>query len=184
MAVNILRFLKQAKHQIQQKQYCQAIVTYQQVISLARQLGDKNTEALALFEIGVIYHAFERTRKAAVYYQQALLLYEELGDRLFATRILQALGEIYLWTFKDPHKALSYYCQIATLYQELKNHELETATIKDMGSIYQDLGHPQQALEHYYLALAMAQKQGYYSLIAQLKKYIAEIDTSLEEKLN
>lgn len=61
------------------------------VLSLYRELGDRQGEAGALDSLGLLHHRLGRTGEAAAYYRRALAAFRELGDGDGETGALEGL---------------------------------------------------------------------------------------------
>ena len=75
------RLLQQGAQETQQEQSLQAIETLQQALAIARQLENKQLEALALVLIGKNYSNIGKPQQALDFYNQALPIFQEVGDR-------------------------------------------------------------------------------------------------------
>ena len=75
------QLIEQAKQQERQGQARQAIETWQQILSIARQFKEKKSEVLALNYIGFNYNSISQPQEALKYFNQALPITREVGDR-------------------------------------------------------------------------------------------------------
>ena len=65
------RFYQQGLEQLNKKQSQAALQTFQQVLTIRRQLGDRKGESLALFQIGKAYEQLGQKNRAQQYYREA-----------------------------------------------------------------------------------------------------------------
>lgn len=65
------RFYQQGLQQLNKKQSQAALQTFQQVLAIRRQLGDRKGESLALFQIGKAYEQLGQKQRAQQYYREA-----------------------------------------------------------------------------------------------------------------
>lgn len=75
------RLQLQALEQSQRGQPQEAIVTLQQALEIARQLRDRENEAIALLGLGFNYKNLGQNQRALDFYNQALPISQEVGNR-------------------------------------------------------------------------------------------------------
>ena len=67
----------------------------QQALVIAREIGDRRSEAADLGNLGIIYKDQGELLKAEDHHRQALVIHREIGDRLAEAQNLGNLGLIY-----------------------------------------------------------------------------------------
>jgi CHAT domain-containing protein/Tfp pilus assembly protein PilF len=159
----VKRLLEQANQQAaQQGQRPQAIETYQQVLAIARQLKDRQTEAIALNEIGYNYYKITQPQRALDYSNQALSIFREVGNRSKEAEALNIIGWIYNDT-QQIQKALEYFNQALPITKEVGDRSQQAKTLNNIASIYGITGQTQKALEYLNQALPITREVGDYS---------------------
>jgi CHAT domain-containing protein len=143
----IRNLLKQAFQQTKQGRSQQAIATFQQVLTLARQLQDKKNEATALLGIGFNYANIGQPQKALAYYNQSLPISKEVGDRATEATTLNNIGFVYD-SIKQPQKALAYHNQSLPLAKEVGDRATEATTLSNIGFAYRDAKQPTAAIKN------------------------------------
>jgi CHAT domain-containing protein len=73
-------------------QYCQS------ALRIAQQIGNRESEQVALVGIGLIYNQLKQYGQAEGVYQQALKIARQTGDRLNESVILTALGQVLAYS--------------------------------------------------------------------------------------
>ncbi|MFB2969173.1 tetratricopeptide repeat protein [Aerosakkonema sp. BLCC-F183] len=81
LRANADKLFVQGDEILRQGQWQKALETFQQVLAIRSQLGDRSGAADTLIKIGDIYDRLSRVQMARNYYQQALEIYREIGDR-------------------------------------------------------------------------------------------------------
>jgi len=71
---------KQGIEQFNQGKFREALKTFETVLGIFRQIGDRTGEATVINNIGQIYHKLGEYPKALEYYQQVLLIAKATGD--------------------------------------------------------------------------------------------------------
>ncbi|HEY9876408.1 MAG TPA: tetratricopeptide repeat protein [Candidatus Obscuribacterales bacterium] len=92
------RLSKQGTQLYRNRKYEEAIKTYQQVLAIRRELGDKAGVASALHNIGTIYfHLGRKQNKQSLnFLQEALAIRREIGDQVGVARTLYNIEKIDL----------------------------------------------------------------------------------------
>jgi CHAT domain-containing protein/Tfp pilus assembly protein PilF len=163
-----------------------AIARWQEALQLAKTVGDRDTEALALTWLGVAHSNLKDLKQASEYYNQVLQLYRETGDRHSQASTLMALGQIKS-TWGEYQNALDDYEQALKLWQEVKYRTGEAATLNNIGFVHSDLGDFNPALNYYQQALNLAQNLGNPANIAATLNNIGRAYSDLgktEDSLN
>ena len=75
------RLYEQGKQQYRTSQFRNAFQSYQQALSLYREIGDRAGEGTTLNNIGAVYSSLGQYPQAKEQYQQALAISREIGDR-------------------------------------------------------------------------------------------------------
>ena len=145
--------------QFNQGQFQQAFATFDQVLQLFRESGDRRNEAAVLTTLGTIYLRVGQYRNALEAYQQALAIQQSVGDRVGEGKTLSNIGSVYA-NQGQYEQALKLYKQALAIRQDLGDRLGVGATVSNLGSIYSQLGQYAQALHFYEQALAIRRDIG------------------------
>jgi tetratricopeptide (TPR) repeat protein len=180
-----------------------ALDAYQQVVALARTLGDPTTEGPMLQNVGRMDERLARYADALDAHQQALAIARRLGDRAAEGAAARGLGQAYA-LLGQYVQALAAFDQALTIARE-QAAALETAgdldaaetqrtaqfaTLNNVGIVYDDLSQPARALATYQQALALirdliagtsdpADRQSYRLGVARTLNNIGAVYTAL-----
>jgi tetratricopeptide (TPR) repeat protein len=91
--VAVAQLLQKGIQQYRSRQYQEALTTYQQVLSIRRELRDEAGVASALHNIGTIYFRLRQTNQAKEFLQQALAIRKQIGDKAGAARTLNNISK-------------------------------------------------------------------------------------------
>ena len=145
--------------QYQQGQFRNALITFEQLLVIFRELGDREDEGTTLNNIGAVYRSIGKYQQALDYYQQALLIFKEVGDRSGEGTTLNNLGLVYESIGKY-QQALDYYEQALVIIKEVGDRSGEGTTLNNLGLVYHSIGKYQQALDYYEQALVIRKEVG------------------------
>ena len=145
--------------QFNQGQFQQAFATFEQVLQLFRESGDRHNEAAVLTTLGTVYLRVGQYRNALEAYQQALAIQQSVGDRSGEGKTLSNIGSVYA-NQGQYEQALKFYKQALAIRQDLGDRLGVGATVSNLGSIYSQLGQYAQALHFYEQALAIRRDIG------------------------
>ncbi len=172
------QLIEQAKKQDQQQKYQQAVLTWQQVLTLARQLNDRKAQAEALLGIGRNNQKIGKPQPALDYLNQALTIYKEVGDRSGVADTLSGMGKVYS-NIGQPQKALELYQQALPLKKEVGDRSGVADTLNNIGAFYFNIGQLQKALEYYQQALPIKKEVGSSSGVATTLNNIGGVYLSI-----
>jgi len=148
------RLNKKGIQQYKRGQFREALATFQRVLAIRRELGDKAGEGTTLNNIGLIYSRLGQYPKALDYYQQALAIRKQIGDRSGVGQSLNNIGFIYQSQGQYP-KALEFYQQALAISKQVGDRAGVGSTLNNIGGIYDRLGQYPKALNYYQQALAI-----------------------------
>jgi tetratricopeptide (TPR) repeat protein len=92
--VAVAQLLQRGTQEYRNRKYQEALKTYQQVLAIRRELGDKAGIASALHNIGTIYFRLRQTNQAKKFLQEALVIRKQIGDKAGEARTLYNIQEI------------------------------------------------------------------------------------------
>lgn len=131
----------------------EALKEYQKAAELFRQNADKNGEAKALFEAGLISRDSGEKNAALTFFDKALTLYKAIPNQLEVAKTLTTVGTVYA-TSGDYKEAAKQYQQALPLFKD--SDKLEKAdALKGIGDSYLRLSDYPKALESYDQALVL-----------------------------
>ncbi|MCC5639842.1 CHAT domain-containing protein [Nostoc sp. CHAB 5844] len=104
------RLFEQGKQQLNQGQLQKALQTFQQVLKMRRQAGDRQKQADTIVAIADVYQKQKQYQQALEQYQQALVIVRDIRDRPREAQIWYAIG--------TTHNILQQYSQAIEAYQQ------------------------------------------------------------------
>lgn len=148
----ILTQIAQINYRLDNKQ--QAIVFYNEALTMSKKLKDKRLEVTVLNGMGWVYESLGKQQQALSLYMQVLPLLKDLNDLPGEATTLTVIGRVYE-ALGDKHQALAYYTQSLALTTKLKNRNWEATNLNDIGRIHSALGKQKLALEYFNQALPL-----------------------------
>ena len=137
-----------------------ALECLQQILSIDREIGDRQMEAIALAWIGRFYVDVDRQpQKAVEFYEQSLSIQRVLEDKDRLYEILTDTAELYQ-NVGQPQKALEYF-QEALVNRCATGDQSGVARVLFLiGRFYESTHQSQKALEYFRQALPMYRATG------------------------
>jgi tetratricopeptide (TPR) repeat protein len=161
----------QGKHQ-------RALESYQRVLDVARGIGDRREESLALSLLGRVYVDTGSVSTAIECYEQRLAISREIGDRRMEGVALRSLGRIYA-DAGNRNKAIEYYERSLSIAREINDRSGEAAAMGNLGQVYADLGATDRAIECYSQRLEtmreIGNRRGESAALGSLGRVYAEL---------
>jgi serine phosphatase RsbU (regulator of sigma subunit) len=154
--------------QLRQGAYHEAILTLQEALPLAREVGDRQRESRVLNNFAVAFHLLGDYEAALDYYLQALTVAEESNyNRIIATTYYN-IGEIYS-NLEQYELAITYYKQGLETAQRLNVHNMILSCLDGLGDVYLAIGQLESALSYLQqsLDLNLAEHPPYYYLLCE-----------------
>ncbi|KAB8317449.1 tetratricopeptide repeat protein [Tolypothrix campylonemoides VB511288] len=158
------RLYDQGVDQYESGQFQKSLETYQKVLAIYQQIGEKDDIAKTLYAIGIIYNQTSQYYKARDVLKQALVIYQELGDKESISDTLNSLGAVSKNLGQYP-QALEFYQQALAISQKVnigisnkETQETIALILNNIGLVYQSMGQYSQALEYYQQSLSLNQK--------------------------
>ncbi|WP_434684145.1 CHAT domain-containing protein [Pseudanabaena minima] len=147
----------QGNQQFQLSQFDAAFQSWQQALTIYREIKDRSREGAALGNLGLAYLSLGKYDKAIDYQLQRAELAKTMGDRSGQANSFGNLGNAYLALGKSD-KATEYFLQCLAIARELKDRQTEGATLGNLGIAYQNLGQYEKAIENYLVSLEIARE--------------------------
>ncbi|KAB8331770.1 CHAT domain-containing protein, partial [Scytonema tolypothrichoides VB-61278] len=139
--------------------YKQAIQYYQQSLSIARAIGDKQGEGNSLGSLGLAYGSLGDYKQAIQYYQQYLPIARAIGDKQGEGASLGNLGNAY-FSLGDYKQAIQYYQQSLSIARAIGDKQGEGNSLGSLGLAYDSLGDYKQAIQYHQQSLSIARAIG------------------------
>ncbi|BCL35692.1 CHAT domain-containing tetratricopeptide repeat protein [Nostoc sp. MS1] len=137
----------------------QALIKFEQALSLYRNLGDRSSQSLTLGHIGKIYSDLGELQKSLSYLNQTLNLRRQLGDKTGETITLSNIGAVYS-DLGELQKALDFFHQALSLNRQMGDKTREARSLNNIGSVYIDLEESQKALDYFHQSLLLRRQVG------------------------
>ena len=153
------RLLNQGVEEYDRSQYRQALQSWQQALTIYREIGDRGGEGNALGNLGSAYHSLGQYQLAIDYHQQALTILRKIGDRGGEGNALVNLGNAYD-SLGQYQLAIDYHQQALTISREIGDRGGEGSAVGSLGSAYDSLGQYQLAIEYHQQRLTIAREIG------------------------
>lgn len=142
------------------RRYAEAEDHYTAMLKLARELGSKRGEALALQRLGVLANDTDDDARSEDFYRQCLALKEELGDEEGQAQIYNNLGSIYS-SRGDFTKAAAELEKGLELRRRMESPEwLYIALYSNLGILYARQEQWAEAFKHSNEALRISEELG------------------------
>jgi CHAT domain-containing protein/Flp pilus assembly protein TadD len=142
-----------------QSQFREALETFQQVLTLVRQVGNKAVEGSTLYNIGEVYRNLGAYPKALESYAQALAITRKLGDKTGESKTLNNIGVVYD-NLGQYSKAIGFYQQALAIARKKSDKAGEGTILYNLGLVYNNLGQYPKALKVLQQALVIRTEVG------------------------
>ncbi len=132
------RLLKQGTQQLSSGQIGNARESWQQALTIFREIKQRNYESVVLLLLGMTYVYQNNYTTAIDYYQQALKIVQQLPKRNNEREILVQLGDAYR-ALRKYSQAIEYYQQALAIARQIKDSENEKIALTKLADAYLDL---------------------------------------------
>ncbi|MGB3759482.1 MAG: tetratricopeptide repeat protein [Rivularia sp. (in: cyanobacteria)] len=151
------KLFEKALEQAKANQLQAALRLWQQALKIYREIKDRQGEAAALGNIGLVYYSLRDYVKAISYLEQYLTIAREIKDRQGEINTLNYLGHAYK-SIGNYAKAIEYYKKYLLIAKEIKDVKAEEKTLSKIGVIYEFLGDYAKAIQYYKQSLAITKE--------------------------
>ena len=151
------QLFRQGIEQYQQGKLDAAIESWQQALSLYRQLQDREGEGVALGNLGATYLSLGNYSKAIEFLEPFLAIAKDTGNQLGEAQALGNLGIAYK-ELGEYEQAIAAHQNALALMQTLKNRQGEGQVLGNLGNAYEALGDYKNAIASYQQSLTIAQE--------------------------
>jgi CHAT domain-containing protein/Tfp pilus assembly protein PilF len=138
-------------------QYEKALSLFEESLKIFKELGDKKSTAIVLFNMGKTLKPLGRYDRALSVLNESLLINRELKDQLGIGGCLNIIGNVYA-SLGQYDKPLAYYQEALRLYKQLNNQSEIATTLRNIGDAYCDLIERDKAITYYQEALGIQKK--------------------------
>ncbi|WP_017721780.1 CHAT domain-containing protein [Kamptonema formosum] len=142
------KLFQQGIDQYYASKYREAWQSWQQALTLYREIGNRRGEAASLGNLGNAYDSLGQYTEAIQYHQQSLEIAREIGDRRGEAASLGNLGNAYdsLGRYTE---AIEYHQQQLEIAREIGDRRGEAASLGGLGNAYDSLGQYTLAIEYH-----------------------------------
>ncbi|OYQ66125.1 hypothetical protein B9G53_05270 [Pseudanabaena sp. SR411] len=148
------RLLNQGIQQFQFSQFEAAFQSWQQALTIYREIKDRQGEAAALGNLGNTYDSLGNYGKAIEYQLQSLEIEREIKNRLGEGQSLGNLGISY-YRLGKYDKVIEFQLQSLTIKREIKDQRGEGNALSNLGIAYYAIGRYDKAIEFYLQSLSI-----------------------------
>jgi CHAT domain-containing protein/tetratricopeptide (TPR) repeat protein len=163
-----------------------AITTYEEALSLYRQLKEPYWQALTLSQLAQIYGFLGEVQKSIDYHFEALAFQKALNDDRSQAATLDALGELYFQR-GEKQKALELLNLALPLRKKANDGTGEASTLLSLGRVHSSLGETKKAFDFFTQALELYKAAGNANgqatseaNIAKIYVYVGDLTKALE----
>ncbi len=132
---------------------------YQQALDAAKARGDREAEAVALDNLGLVYASRGDLDKAEERHGKALAIQEEIGNRRGQAHDLGNLGLVYFHR-GEMDKAEEHHKKSVAILEEIGNRLGQAQVLGNLGNVYGGRSDLDKAEEYYNKALAIHEEIG------------------------
>ncbi len=151
------RLLQQGNQQFQTSQFEAAFQSWQQALTIYREIKSRQGEGATLGNLGIAYEALGKYDKAIDFHLQRLAIALEIKDRRGEGNALGNLGIAYNALGKYD-KAINSHLQRLAIAREIKDRRGEGQSLGNLGNAYASLSKYDKAIEFYLQDLAIARE--------------------------
>ena len=151
------RLLQQGIQQYQISQFEAAFQSWQQTLTIYREIKDSLGEGKALRNLGNSYIVLGKYDKAIEFHLQSLEIAREIKDRLGEGKALGNLGIVY-YSLGKYGKAIEFQLQSSVISRELKDRLGEGQSLGNLGIAYYSLVKYDKAIKYYLQSLEIARE--------------------------
>lgn len=145
--------------QYQRQDAAAAIASWQEALSLYRQLHDRERETATLIALGSGYLALQKYEQAIALFQHGIEIAKSRNDAFSQAQALANLGIAYK-SLGRYSEAIATQQQALTLMQTLGNRQGEGQVLVNLGNAYEAVGDYLQAQEVYQASLVIVRELG------------------------
>jgi tetratricopeptide (TPR) repeat protein len=153
----------------------------EQLLSAARQSGNRGAEATALTDLGISYQRSGDARRAVAHLEEALAIASQLGDPARENDVRDNLG-LALLAAGQPQRALELLEQVLAYARNAGDRFQEKITLDHVGIVFANVREYARAIAAYERALALAREVGDRQHQADLHWYLAILHAEMGQR--
>ena len=153
------RLFNQGIQQFQISQFEVALQSWQQALTIYREIKDRLGEGQSLGSLGIAYFSLGQYDKAIESQLQALAILQEIKDRRGEVSVLGNLGLAYSALDKYD-KAIKFQKQRLVIAREIKDRLGEGKALGNLAATYEKLNRDHEAMIYFQQALTIAREIG------------------------
>ena len=154
------RLLEQGNQQYAISQFREALQSWEQALTIYRDLKNRQGEANSLGNLANAYGFLGQFDRAIEFLKQSLVIKREIGDRQGEAASLGSLGNAY-GSLGQYHTAINFHQQYLEISREIGNRHGEANSLGNFGNAYYSLGQYHRAIAFYQQLLEIALEIGY-----------------------
>ncbi|MFX1254674.1 MAG: tetratricopeptide repeat protein [Promethearchaeota archaeon] len=152
----------------------QAIISFQQCLSILKNIDAKQGRGIALLNIGIALTLKGDLDHALDYFERCLTYFELAGIKQYLGLALSKIGEVYLLKGAI-NPALNYFRQNLEIDKEIGNQQDIAASLHNIGLVYRQKGLLAQAMEYFEQSLSLRIKIGNNLDISETLFYLISV---------
>ena len=153
------RLFEQGNQQYKISQFREALHSWEQALTIYREIGHRQGEAASLGSLGNAYQFLGQYDTAIEFYQQSLQILREIGHRQSEANALGGLGMAYK-SLGQFHRAIEFLEQSLEISREIGARQGEGGSLGNLGLAYQSLGQFHRAIEFHQQCLEISREIG------------------------
>jgi CHAT domain-containing protein/Tfp pilus assembly protein PilF len=153
------RLLEQGNRQDDISQFREALQSWEQALTIYREIGNRQGEAASLGNLGIAYKSLGQYHKVIEFDEQSLQIEREIGNRDGEAASLCNLGNSYYY-LGQYDKAIKFYEQSLVISREIGHREWKANALANLGCVYDSLGQYNKAIEFYEQSLQIKREIG------------------------
>ena len=153
------RLCEQGNEQYKISQFREALQSYEQALTIYREIGNPVGEAASLNNLGNAYDSLGDFNRAIDFYQKSLAIQRKIGYPAGEAASLCGLGNAY-YSLGDFNRAIDFYEQSLVIQRKIGNPVREANSLGNLGNAYYSLGDFNRAIDFYEQSLVIERKIG------------------------
>ncbi len=153
------RLFEQGNQQYAISQFREALESWEQALTIYREIGYRQGEANSLGNLGNAYDSLGQYHRAIDFHQQSLEIQGEIGYRQGEAASLGNLGNAYQ-SLGQYHRAIDFHEQSLEIQGEIGNRVGEANSLCGLGNAYDSLGQYHRAIEFHEQLLEISREIG------------------------
>ncbi len=155
----VKQLFEQGFEQYSNSLFQESIKSWEEALSIFRELGDRHNEALILMNLGNAYSGMRHYAQAIQIYQEALLIAQEINDQKHEGALFLNLAVSYTEIGKY-EQAIAHIEKSVSIAQEINDRNILMRSFLNLGDILTTLKHNNRAIQVLNNSLKIAQENG------------------------